>query len=87
MRLTAPQVITLRVRLTVPALPLLLLQLPDAEKRKRADYVIDTGCSLQQTEQHVAELVQQLRNKRGTAAERMLAGSGSSANSVQQQQE
>ena len=37
------------------------LQTPDAEKRKRADHVIDTGTSLAATEAAVVALVEQLR--------------------------
>ena len=36
------------------------LQLPDAEKRARADHVIDTGTSLAETRKAVAELVEKL---------------------------
>ncbi len=39
---------------------ILALQMPDAKKRARADYVIDTGCSLEETARSVAELVQNL---------------------------
>ena len=39
---------------------ILALQLPDAEKRARADYVIDTGSSLAETEAAVARLVDKL---------------------------
>jgi len=41
---------------------ILALQLPDAEKRARADYVIDTGCSLGETRAAVAALVEKLAN-------------------------
>ncbi len=41
---------------------ILKLQVPDAEKRKRADHVIDTGCSLDQTRASVAQLVEKLRS-------------------------
>lgn len=38
------------------------LQVPDAEKRQRADYVIDTGVSRDQTRQAVQQLVQKLKS-------------------------
>lgn len=38
----------------------LSLQMPDAEKRARADFVIDTGTSLAETRAHVARLVDKL---------------------------
>jgi len=40
---------------------ILALQVPDAEKRARADYVIDTGLTLGQTRAQVAGLVAKLR--------------------------
>ncbi|ABD24563.1 Dephospho-CoA kinase [Novosphingobium aromaticivorans DSM 12444] len=42
---------------------ILSLQVPDAEKRARADYVIDTGLTLAETEGQVAELVRAIREK------------------------
>lgn len=41
------------------------LQVPDAEKRARADFVIDTGVSLDQTRAAIAALVENLREKGG----------------------
>ena len=39
---------------------ILSLQMPDAEKRARADHVIDTGLPLEQTRAAVARLVDKL---------------------------
>jgi len=41
---------------------ILSLQTPDAEKRERADHIIDTGTSLDQTEAQVADLIARLRS-------------------------
>lgn len=38
-------------------------QVPDAEKRRQADFVVDTGLSLAETEQQVRDLVVKLRQK------------------------
>jgi dephospho-CoA kinase len=42
---------------------ILALQVPDAEKRARADYVIDTGVSLAETRHAVQRLVQRLTGR------------------------
>ena len=42
---------------------ILALQTPDAEKRARADYLIDTGVTLQQTRSQVADLVDKLTRR------------------------
>ena len=42
---------------------ILALQVPDAEKRTRADFVLDTGTSLAETRHAVAELVHKLTGK------------------------
>mgnify|MGYP001384092029 CR=1 FL=1 len=42
---------------------ILALQVPDAEKRARADYVIDTGVSLEETRRQVASIVEALRRE------------------------
>lgn len=43
---------------------ILKLQVPDAEKRERADHVIDTGASLEETEAEVRALIEKLRDTR-----------------------
>ena len=42
---------------------ILRLQVPDAEKRVRADYIIDTGATIAETRLQVAALVQSIREK------------------------
>ena len=45
-------------------------QLPDAEKRARADFVIDTGLPWEETRQQVDNLLESLKNRPGGAFER-----------------
>jgi dephospho-CoA kinase len=45
-------------------------QLPDAEKRTRADFVIDTGLPWEETRQQVDKLLESLKNHPGGAFER-----------------
>jgi dephospho-CoA kinase len=40
---------------------ILALQMPDAEKQERADFVIDTGTSLEQTRDQLRKIVKKLR--------------------------
>jgi dephospho-CoA kinase len=42
-------------------------QMPDAEKRKRADFVVDTGVSIAETEAEVDALIARLKGQTGTA--------------------
>lgn len=45
-------------------------QMPDSEKRKRADFIVDTGLSLEETGQQITHIIGQLRQRSGTAYER-----------------
>lgn len=45
-------------------------QLPDAEKRRRADFVVDTGTTLETTLAEVDAIIALLRKRAGTAYER-----------------
>jgi dephospho-CoA kinase len=42
-------------------------QMPDAEKRARADFVVDTGGTLAETDAQVDNIVESLRGRTGTA--------------------
>jgi dephospho-CoA kinase len=46
---------------------ILARQLPDAEKRRRADFVVDTGGTIAETEQQIDRLVTDLAGRDGTA--------------------
>ena len=39
------------------------LQVPDSQKRERADHVIDTGTTLEQTREQISQLIRMLRPK------------------------
>lgn len=49
-------------------------QLPDAEKRQRADFVVDTGTAWEDTQAQVDTILESLTNRRGTALERWRHG-------------
>jgi dephospho-CoA kinase len=36
-------------------------QMPDSEKRKRADFIIDTGLGIEHAERRVGEILEQLK--------------------------
>jgi dephospho-CoA kinase len=42
-------------------------QMPDAEKRARADFIVDTGGTLDETAAQVDNIVESLRGRAGTA--------------------
>jgi dephospho-CoA kinase len=46
---------------------MLARQMPDAEKRARADFVVDTGGTFAETEAQVDNIVESLRGREGTA--------------------
>jgi len=46
---------------------ILARQVPDAEKRSRADFVVDTGVTMAETEAEVDRVVSALRGRTGTA--------------------
>ena len=46
---------------------MLARQMPDAEKRARADFVVDTGGSFAESEAQVDKIVESLKGRRGTA--------------------
>jgi dephospho-CoA kinase len=52
---------------------ILARQLPDAEKRERADFVVDTGAALEATLAEVDRLVASLRGRKGTAYDKYWA--------------
>ena len=46
---------------------LLARQMPDAEKRKRADFVVDTGGTFAETDAQVDKIIESLQGRPGTA--------------------
>ena len=52
---------------------ILARQMPDAEKRKRADFVVDTGGTFAETDAQVDKIVESLKGRRGTAYARFWA--------------
>jgi dephospho-CoA kinase len=48
-------------------------QMPDAEKRARADFVVDTGGTIAETELQVDRFVESLRGRTGTAYQKVWA--------------
>jgi len=48
-------------------------QVPDAEKRRRADFVVDTGGTIPETEAQIDRIVESLRGRIGTAYARYWA--------------
>jgi dephospho-CoA kinase len=52
---------------------ILARQMPDEEKRRRAEFVIETGTSTEATERQVEAVLAALQGRRGTAWRRSLA--------------
>jgi len=46
---------------------LLAKQMPDAEKREKADFIVDTSCSLEETEAQLKEIIVSLNQKQPKA--------------------
>ncbi len=46
---------------------ILARQMPDAEKRRRATFVVDTGCTIAETLAEVDRIIDQLSSRKGTA--------------------
>jgi len=66
--------VMLRPGMTAEKLEALLeRQVPDAEKRARADFIVDTGTTIPETEAQVDKVVAALQGRRGTAFEQYWA--------------
>lgn len=52
---------------------LLARQMPDAEKRKRADFIVDTGGTFAESDAQVDKIVESLQGRAGTAFARFWA--------------
>ncbi len=52
---------------------LLARQLPDAERQARADFVVDSGTSLERTRIEIDRLIESLKSKEGRVMERLRA--------------
>ena len=46
---------------------ILARQMPDVEKRRRADFIVDTSKSIPETEAHIDKLIAELKGRVGTA--------------------
>lgn len=46
---------------------ILARQVPDSEKRRRADFVVDTGTTIPESESQVDKIIESLRGRTGTA--------------------
>jgi dephospho-CoA kinase len=53
---------------------LLARQLPDAERRERADYVVNSGTSLKDMHATLDNLIESLKTRDGRVMERLRAG-------------
>jgi dephospho-CoA kinase len=41
--------------------------MPDAEKREKADFIVDTSCSMEETEDQLKEIIVSLKQQQPTA--------------------
>lgn len=54
---------------------ILTQQMPDDEKRRRADFVVDTSGSIEETRQELDRIIESLEGRHGTAIQRWLEDS------------